>query len=425
MKNIYLYLVTGTLAMSLFACKKSSDEVSSTSNTPPPAGAYIKTNHLKGTLKGSMKQDSTYYLDGNVVVNAGDSLGVSPGATIIATGNYNIEIGGTLICNGTDAKQITFTTNDPHAYDSLGHRGSWGGILIDSTSKYVSVTFTHINYTGGADASGSFQASFDVEGSQSYNGGAKIIFEDNWMFGGMDDAIHLAGNITCSVKRNVLQRLGGPDGDLINIKKGAHGVVAYNYIWSSANSSIKLNTGKTVLSPQTKFNIYNNTMINGSWRKVDELSSAILIDQFSAANIYNNIIVACRNGINITVKADTLNCKYGNNLIYTDSGTVDAFTNNAYIPLSFGKPQSTDKIASGLTACGTVFTNWDDDVTVDKVDNNVPTLKSGSPAIGNGTTSATLTSYSVGSVMTLNKDMGAYPTDGSGNKHMPTKKPAK
>jgi hypothetical protein len=99
-----------------------------------------------------MKQDSTYYLDGNVIVNPGDSLGVSPGATIIATGNFNIEIAGTLICNGTSAKPITFTTNDPHAYDSLGLRGSWGGILVDSSSKYVSVTFTHINYTGGPDA---------------------------------------------------------------------------------------------------------------------------------------------------------------------------------------------------------------------------------------------------------------------------------
>ncbi len=248
------------------------------------------------------------------------------------------------------------------------------------------------------------------------------------MFGGMDDAIHLNGYITCSVKRNVLQRLGGPDGDLINIKAGAEGDIAYNYIWSSANSGMKLNTGKTVLSPETKFNIYNNTFVNGNWRKVGELSSAILIDQFSAANIYNNIIVGCRNGINITSKADLSNTAYGNNLLYMYSATTDSFTNNPYIPGSEGTQQATDKIAAGLTACGTVFTKWDSDITIDTADNNVPTLATSSPAIETGTTSASLyTSFSggapVGTAMALNTDMGAYPKDNSGNKHLPTPYP--
>ena len=427
MKNINLLLI-GTLTLSLFACKKSNDTISTTSNTPPPAGSYIKGSHLKGTLKGSLKQDSTYYLDGDMIVNATDSFGIAPGAKVLATGNYRIEIAGTLICDGTDAKPITFTASDAAtAYANLGQTGYWGGFLIDSTAKYVSVTFTHINYTGGPDATGGTQASFDVEGSQSYNIGAKITFEDNWMFGGIDDAIHLAGNITCSVKRNVLQRLGGPDGDLINIKAGAHGDIAYNYIWNSANSGIKLNTGKTVLSPETKFNIYNNTIINGNWRKVGELSSAILVDQFSAATIYNNVIVGCRNGINITKKADTMNCRYGNDLIYmyyeAAANKTDSFTNNPYIPLSAGKVQSTDKIGAGLTACGSVFTHWDSDITADLLDNNVPSLAAGSAAIGSGTMSANVPFYAIGTSMPLNKDMGAYPTDGSGNKHMPTTKP--
>jgi len=424
MKNFLSYLLSGLIAISFFACQKSSDLVSSTSNTPPPAGSYIKSSHLKGTLKGSLKQDSTYYLDGDMIVNAKDSFGVSPGAKILATGNYRIEIAGTLISNGTEAKPITISVKDPAtAYANLGQKGYWGGILVDSTAKYVSIKFTHINYTGGPDATGSAQASFDVEGSQSYDAGAKIIFEDNWMFGGIDDGVHLAGNITCSVKRNVMQRLGGPDGDLFNIKAGAHGDIAYNYIWSSSNSGIKLNTGKKVLTPETKWNIYNNTIVNGNWRKVGELSSAILIDQFSAATIYNNVIVGCRNGINITTKADVNNCKYGNNLIYMYDAKVDSFTNMPYVIGSAGVQKATDKIATGLTACGSVFTSWDKDITIDLVDNNIPTLKSGSPAIGTGTTSASVTYYSIGTAMNLNSDMGAYPTDGNGNKHLPTSKP--
>src|ERR1035437_8087874 len=145
MKHINFILITaGILTLSLSSCKKES---SSTADLPPPAGSYITGSHLKGTLKGSLKQDSIYYLDGDMVVNATDSFGVSPGAKIIATGNFHIEIKGIFICNGTNAKPITFTTNDEAgAYAHLGQAGYWGGILVDSTSRYVSVTFTHINY---------------------------------------------------------------------------------------------------------------------------------------------------------------------------------------------------------------------------------------------------------------------------------------
>ena len=415
MKKVYMLAMVLALFTGITDAKTTHVQKTKSANSNDLSGEY--TTNLTLTA-------GTYNLTGSVLID--DTLTVMPGVKVLATGNYDIEIAGVLICNGTDANPIIFTASDEKtAYDSLGVSGWWGGILIDSSSKYVSVSFTHIDYTGGPDGSGGFQASFDVEGSQSYNGGAKIIFEDNWMFGGMDDAIHLKGYITCSIKRNVLQRLGGPDGDLINIKAGAEGDIAYNYIWSSANSGVKLNTGKTVLSPETKFNVYNNTFVNGNWRKVGELSSAILIDQFAAANIYNNIIVGCRNGINITSKADLSKTAYGNNLLYMYNATVDSFTNNPYIPGASGTLQSSDKIAYGLTACGTVFTHWDSDITIDTADNNVPTLATNSPAIAAGTTSAALyTSFSagapVGTAMALNTDMGAYPKDNSGNKHLPT-----
>jgi len=424
MKKIYILSIALALMVGIINA--------STKHVLQKSGIKAKnanSNSLGGLLGSRTLTAGTYTLDSSAFVDVNETLTVMPGVKVLATGNYNIEIAGTLICNGTDENPIIFTANDEKtAHDSLGRSGWWGGILIDSTSLNVSVTYTHLDYTGGPDGSGGFQASFDVEGSQSYNGGAKIIFEDNWMFGGMDDAIHLKGYITVSIKRNVLQRLGGPDGDLINIKAGPEGDIAFNYIWSSANSGVKLNTGKTVLSPETKLNIYNNTFVDGNWRKVGELSSSILIDQFAAANIYNNILVACRNGINITSKADMNNTKYGNNLIYMYSATADSFTNNQYIPGSKGTQQSTDKVDAGLTACGKVFTHWDSDITIDTADFNVPTLATGSPAIGAGTTNATLyTSFSagapVGTAMPLNTDLGAYPTDGTGNKHLPSPYP--
>jgi hypothetical protein len=73
-----------------------------------------------------------------------------------------------------------------------------------------------------------------------------------------------------------------------------------------------------------------------------------------------------------------------------------------------------------------LLTHWDNDITVDTADNNIPTLATSSPAIGAGTTSPTLfTAFSggarVGSSLAPNIDMGAYPTDNSRNKHLPTR----
>ncbi len=431
MKRIYYYLGAAAVMMfTLFSCSKNgSDVISNTNNYPKTPANYVTGTDLTGTLKGTLKQGQTYNLTGDVVVNQHDTLAVESGVTVIAKGNYHFVIYGTFLSLGTDASPVTFTTDNPNKLTDLGVKGYWGGFLIDSLSLYDYVRFTHINFTGGPDSGGSAQTAFDVEGSQSYNGGAHIVFEDNWLFGSIDNGMLLYGNITVSVKRNVFQRLGGPDGETINIKSGVAGDISYNYIWSAANNGIKLETNDQVYSPQTNLNIYNNTIINGGWRKVGEFTNGILIDVYAAANIYNNIIVANHAGINITDQADTVHCHYGNNLIYAIADSVSQFI---YPTGSFGKPQSSDLIGTGTSLCSSVFTTWAPGILADQTmqDNDVPTLKSGSPAIGKGITTApftywtTDTSNKYGTVDKVNKDLGAYPTDGSGNKHLPTPQPA-
>ena len=174
-------------------------------------------------------------------------------------------------------------------------------------------------------------------------------------------------------------------------------------------------------------NIFNNTIINSGWRKVGEATNGILIDKWAAANIFNNVLVGNHTGINMATKADTNNCKYGNNLIYAIN---DSLLNMRYSKGSFGKIQPTDVMGSGLAACATVFSNWDAGVlpSATMQDNNVPSLKSGSPAIGKGLTSAAFTYFVTstgtnGTADILNKDLGAFPTDGSGIKSLPLAKP--
>jgi len=426
----FLVIIAGFM-LALTACTSNSDLVDATSNYPKVPANFVKSQNLTGTLKGTLKQDSTYYLTGNVAVAKGDTLAIEAGATIIAKGNFQFQISGTLLSLGTEAKQVTFTSQDASRFtDFATYTGHWGGFVFDSTAVYVYVKYTHINFTGGPDSKGGAQASFDVEGSQTYNGGANIIVEDCWFYGGVDDGIHLNGNITASIKRNVIQRLGGPDGETINVKKGVKGDIAYNYIWSAANNAIKLETG-TVLVPQTNMNIFNNTIVDCGYRKRGEAVNSILIDKWTRANVFNNLIVGNHTGINITTAADTLNCKYGNNLIYCPA---DSLSSLIYPLGAFSKKRTTDITGSGLSLCNSVITTWAapttslPDLTVE--DGNNPSLPSNSPAIGKGITSAPFTYFITsldgkkGTADVLNKDLGAYPTDNSGNKHLPTRKPA-
>ena len=433
MKNKSLLLISLALILGVSACKKIGDDViDATANYPLPPASYVKSQNLTGILKGTLKQDSTYYLTGNVAVKKGDTLAVQQGATIIVKGNYQFQISGTLLCLGTEAKQVTFTSNaTTKLADVAINKGQWGGFVFDSTAVYVYMRYTHVNYTGGPNTSGDPQASFDVEGSQTYNGGAHVVMEDCWMFGGIDDGIHLAGDITVSIKRNVFQHLGGPDGESMNIKAGVKGDIAYNYIWSAANNAIKIETGKTVLIPQSSLNIFNNTILDGGWRKVGEATNSILVDRFARANIYNNVMVGNNTGINITTKADTINTKYGYNLIFA----INAASAPWIYPVgAFSKNQPTDITGATTDLCNSVFTTWVPPVTTlpdnTVTDSNVPSLKTGSPAIGKGLATATFSYFTapsatgkLGTADVLNKDMGAYPTDGSGNKHMPTSQP--
>lgn len=417
MKKInVLFVIMSLLTLSVVSCKKDN---STTITTPPPAWKGLSHN-LKGVIKGEMKQDTTYYLTDNVTVNQGDTLTIEPGVTVKVQGNYSFNVSGNFICVGTDAKPITLTTS--FASPVLGF-GYWGGIQADSNALNVQIKYTHIDWTGGPAADLGTQACIDIEGTQAHDYGAKIIIEDNWFFGSVDDGIHLAGQIHVSIKRNVMQHLGGPDGETMNIKSGVAGDIAYNYIWAAANNCIKLSTGSSL--PQVAMNIFNNTLINGGWRKVGELTNGILIDKNAVANIYNNILVGCRDGINITKKADYTNCMEGNNLVYAINDSLAANEFPGQVTAS-----ATDITGAGITACSSVFTSWDQNVdVVDPIfsDLNVPTLSAGSQAKNHGATtlagsSKVPTYFSIAGATNdvLNKDMGAYPTDGSGNNHLPS-----
>lgn len=412
MKNINLISMLIILLVFVNACKKS-DNSSTNINDQPPANAISKDT-LKGFIKGTMVKMKTYYLNGDVYIKSTDTLALQEGVTVKALGNYGIYVSGTMISNGTSVHPNMFTT--ANANPILG-TGYWGGIQCDSLSKYINIQWTKIFYTGGPDQSGSPQFSFSVVGvsSTGFTSNTTLIFENNWLYGGQDDGMRLTGPIKVSVKGNSFQHMGSEDGETINVKKGVTGDVAYNYIWSAANNGIKFETNSDVLFPQTIVNVYNNTVINGGFRKTGEPTSGILVDKFARVALYNNIFVGNHTGIRITKKADTTGIlgKYGNNLICATSDTLSAY----YYPAGdWGKQQASDVILSASPSnCSSVFVSYDPNVNA-TVDNNNCHLNASSPALNKGNATAPYTA-GLGAAMKPSKDLGAFPSDGSGNKH--------
>ena len=391
MKTIKLITAVGLVACMTLSpsCKKKKDNT--TVSVPPPAISHplSTSTALCGNVKGTMLSGNTYQVDCDVTVLPNDTLYVQNGVKINVNNNATFFIQGTIISEGTQSAPIFFTVPNAPA------PGKWGGFQCDS-ARYVSFRWTHIEYTGGPDATASPRRTVRI------NKAITFIFEDSWVKQGLDDGLRIEGGATISILRNTFE--GGccsTDGEAINIKSGCHGDIAYNTVWSQAGSGIKIETSSTVLFPKTNVNVYNNTVVNSGFRRgAGEPGCGLFCDLFGAGNFYNNIMVNVYNGINFGKSADTLNVHYGNNLFYS---TVDSIRAFYYVPGSFGRPQPSDIISTGIAMNNPKFVTLDLNISNTANTNDVH-LQPGSPAIGKGN-------------VTYNADLGAYPSNGAGNKH--------
>jgi hypothetical protein len=140
------------------------------------------------------------------------------------------------------------------------------------------------------------------------------------------------------------------------------------------------------------------------------------VDLNAKANVYNNIMVNDYQGLEIFTGADTVNTKYGNNLFYSSQDTYVDTTkglnivvnvrSNFYPGDGVGKPQASDLISTKVGDKDPLFKSFDGTFGAKNgaATSNDFHLNTGSPALGKGNA-------------TYNNDIGAYTSDGKGNKH--------
>ena len=471
--NYKFYLGIALIASIPFiSCKKSKDDTTPTVSVPQfQAGAPITSAQLSGSIKGTMLSGKTYYFKDQVVINEGDTvlmqsdvrlLSQAPEAQLLVKGVF-ISLGTKDKPNyitGEDAfknpgKYKLKTLQDPNNDPGLKPGGMmWGGIQCEATCSLIDIKWTHVDFAGGtADANNppaGYESGDDLFVIHFVNPDGFIIFEDNWVYGTTTDVIRANGG-KVHIMRNTVEKLAYNDGDCFNVKNSTVGDMAYNLIVGTAKGGAKASNKGTYGSVQTNVNMYNNTFISGGWRSVDPDRGANLnFEQGAKGTAYNNIMVNCKTGLRILENpvADTANCFYGYNLSYGDnSAVVNAF----YPPTHATKPHSTDipdpaTFYPGYPGSYTLGEVYDAPQLIGQnnpkfVDFPLPIsgdvtlynfvgdynfhLASGSPAIGKGFTDFTpldatapiSNPYLKAKVSLPSKDLGAFPTDGSGNQH--------
>jgi len=404
--NRFSLLATGLAIIAAMAsCSKNETNKNVTPVLPP--SHPITAGNISGFVKGTLLTGSTYTVTADLTVKKGDTLAAQPGAIVIIKNDSQITVDGVLQVLGTATSPVSFNSDTQTP-------GSWGGLACDS-AQAVTIKWAHIDNAGGPDPTGSPRKTISVGVP------IKVDIEDSWITNGQDDEIAIKNGAQITILRNTIVSSGSTDGEAINLKEAVTGDVAYNVVFSQAGTGVKLETNADVPVPQTIVNVYNNTFVSNGWRRgAAEPGRGVSIGVNAIGHVYNNIMVNDYQGFELFIDGDTKNSTYGNNLFFATAATFvdNTVTPNVTVNLAanfypsdgVGTAQTSDLISVDPT-----FTSFNGSFVLP---NGAPNpndfhLKTGSPAIGKGNTTFTTSALSTPADI----DLGAYPTDGKGNKH--------
>lgn len=452
----------------LNACHK--EEIVKISQPLIQSGNVIKSDTLKGSVKGTMLSGKTYYFNSDITINDGDTLLMQSGVKLIALGDGKtaatapeIFNHGTFISLGTKDQPNYITVKnaaDLHTQATQQNytnvfQGWWGGLVCTPAAATatnpapqggdVVIKWTHIEFAGSPAGANNETAVYKA-GDPRYNiyfGNLKknFIVEDSWFFGAKDDNVRIVGG-KVSIMRNTFELCGGVGGEFVNMKSGTVGDLAFNMCIGAATNAIKASDSGTS-GTQCNVNVYNNTIINGGYRQTKTgRGGGINYEAGARGLIYNNLLVNCRFSLRITKDADVANVIYGNQLFY---GYSPAIVGQFYATDGIGDgkgvtkptdilsitPQQNNPMFYGYDINAYNFTANPGPITSNLQPYNLLTIGNAnfnlkedvSPGIKKSKTDflplkAVTTTGNYGTTIMLpGKDLGAYQTDGTGNQH--------
>jgi hypothetical protein len=474
--NLIVFTLLAGILIAGGSCRKlSTDKRDIYTYTPPPAQPISDAAPLCGSIKGRMLAGKTYIVGCDVYINPGDSLIIEPGVRVNFTNGAGLIVQGNLFSLGTQANPVYLsvdgmtktdapTLNFSSSKDSA-FKGKWKGVLGDITCKYMILKWTHLEYCGALLSAGGSSA-YTILGltaaDNSYaiyfsNPNGYLVFEDSWIYGTIDDAIRVGGNGgKFAILRSTFEKCGKSGGDVLNIKAGGVGDMAYNFFIGDATNGLKAaNSGSGPGIDQCEVHMYNNTLVNCGYRQTKTgRGGSINFEKLARGQAFNNLLVNCKFGLRLNSDVpDTAylyNGNYGYNYYWADSLSVAnqifPFTPGAvtrpvetdfpkpssYLPANYAyRPNVGYDGAAAVQVGNPLFFNYPlpvpggyrlQDITA--IGTFKFSLQSGSPCIGKGYTGfAPLKKVPVDPVYGVTEytlpgnDIGCFQFSGNGNQH--------
>jgi hypothetical protein len=464
-------------AILLSSCKKwSTDKRDLYVYVPTPANPISDAAPLCGNVKGTMLTGKTYTVGCDIYIQATDSLIIQPGVRVNFTNGAGIIVKGSFFSLGTKDEPVWLTvagqtkTDQPtvnyNAAKDSAFKGLWKGVLGDATAAFMIFKWTHLEYCGAtlnAGGSTAYTVLNLVATDPSYavyfsNPNGYLVMEDSWIYGTVDDAIRVSGaGGKFALLRNTFEKCGKTGGDVLNIKSGGTGDMAYNLFIGDATNGLKASdkgSGPGILKCNVR--MYNNTVIDGGYRQTKTgRGGSINFEEGARGMAFNNLIVNCKFGLRIlsNVAADTAYLyagHYGYNYYWADSlsaageiypttyitkpQSTDFPNPSTFLPANFNYLNNTGYLTTAVNAVqkgNPLFFNYPLPVTggyrlqdINAVGNFKFTLQPGSPCIGKGYKGFVPlqlvpvdNKYGVTDYSQPGSDIGCYQVNGGGNQH--------
>ncbi|PZP52668.1 MAG: hypothetical protein DI598_00085 [Pseudopedobacter saltans] len=479
MKKIFQYsglIATFILIVLSISCNKlSNDNNDIYTYTPPPPKPISDSTPLSGSISGTMLAGKTYQVTADIYVNAGDSLVIQPGVKVVFLNQSGLIVKGNLYSLGTKENPIWLTGNVVTKTDAptigfsaakdSAFSGVWKGVFGDVTCEYMILKWTHVQYCGapaGVNGSSAYLVAGLSATDNSYalyfsNGKGNFVFEDSWIYGTVDDAIRIAGSGgKFAILRSTFERCGKNGGDILNIKAGGVGDMAYNFFIGGATNSLKAaNSGIAPGIPNCEARVYNNTIVNSGYRQTKTgRGGSINYENGARGQVFNNLMINCKYGLrlnsNVPDTAYMYNNNYGYNYYWADSLSVanqifpyvtgavtkpvatDLPNPFSYLPANYKYVPDVAYDGSKIVQTGNpLFVNYPVPVTggyrlqdITAIGNFKFSLQPNSPCIGKGFTGFTPmkeipvdVKYGVTEYTPPGSDIGCYQFNGRGNQH--------
>ena len=317
------------------------------SNTILP-DTILESIGLSGHLSGTLSPD-TYKIGGNIKINNGDTLTISPGTIFKFKGNLTFEINGLLIADGKKYDSIIFTANDTSQ--------CWGGIKFNNSNSNSRMSYCKVEKSDSCGVhifnTSPYLHNMTINDNKHLNltennigddGGGGIYFENS---NTILDSVIITNNF-CTVGGGIYCKSGYPQiKNSIISKNGVFYEGGGAYLFSGSNISfenVKITDSYSINNYEknadgidgryfSKCRVTNSLIANNQGRGIAVTSDASNNSQIDIINsiIYNNLrdgIYFFDTKINVTNSIIADNKEYGIDYSSFQTCTFDHIANN-------------------------------------------------------------------------------------------------